>query len=660
MLAVCVIALATLAVYAGTFASPFFFDDIPAITDNATIRHLGRVREVLSPPADGSSASGRPLVNLSLAVDYAISGTRVWSYHATNLAIHILAALTLFGIVRRTMARFGRDSANPAGSVAFAVALLWAVHPLLTESVTCVIQRTESLMGLLYLLTLYCFVRGAEGSAFSWFGLSWLACLLGMATKEAMVTAPIIVFLYDRTFIAGTFADSWRKRRPYYLALAANGLLLAGLLVRTGGSRGIAAGFGLGVSPWHYALTQCRAVALYLRLSVWPHPLVIDYGGYLIQRAADVWPQMLLLAALLAAVAWALVRRPVLGFVGSWFFVILAPSSSVVPLVTQTIAEHRMYLPLAAIVMLAVLALQAFAGRRLLPVCLALAAGLGAMTARRNQDYRSGVAIWSDAVAKLPENARAHNNLGAALDTAREPDLAMAQYREALRLWPGYAEAHNNLGNDLRLAHRLPEAADEFSAAVWIKPAFAEAYYNLGNALVEMGRLPDAIGAYRKAVQIKAHYPEAHGNLGLALFDAGKVDDALAEYREALRQDPDYVVAHYDLGNALARTGRMEEAIREFGEAIRLDPRYAKAQANLGNALVQEGRLPDAIVHLEAALSLEPDNPRTHYNLANALLQSGRIADARSHYEAALRLKPDFAEARAMLGRLAAPAGANP
>jgi tetratricopeptide (TPR) repeat protein len=587
--------------------------------------------------------------------------------------------------------RVGDNALHPV-AFAFAVALLWAVHPLLTESVTCVVQRTESLMGLFYLLTLYCFIRGArlrprqaygaaasgfadrEGQkpeaeekaagrgSFGWFGLSWLACLCGVASKEVMVTAPVIVLLYDRTFAAGTFAAAWRRRRGFYLALAATWLLLVGLLLRTGGSRGLAAGFGLGVSAWHYAMTQCQAIVLYLKLSVWPHPLLVDYGGYVAGRVLVVWPQALLLAAILAAVIWALVRRPAFGFLGAWFFVILAPSSSVVPLVTQTIAEHRVYLPLAAVVVLAVLGLQAAFPHRWLPVCLVLAAGLGALTVRRNQVYRSAVAIWSDAVAKAPENARAFNNLGTALDTARDIDHAIVQYREALRLWPGYAEAHNNLGNDLRLTGHLPEAADEFYAAVQIKPTFAEAYYNLANTLVEWKRPSEAIGYYRKALQIKPEYSEAHANLGLALAGVGQLPAAIAEYQEALRIDPGYVVAHYDLGNALAETGRMPEAIREFEAALRLDPTYAKAESNLGNALFQIGQVPGAIVHYQAALRLEPDNPRTEYNLGNALLQQGRVGEAREHYEAALRLKPDLDGARAILARLPPPPGsaANP
>src|SRR6185312_11084012 len=172
----------------------------------------------------------RPVLNLSLAVNYAISGPDPWSYHALNLAIHVGAALCLFGLIRRT--------AGPA-LLAFAVALLWAVHPLQSEAVMYIVQRAESMMALFYLLTMYGFVRGLQGvHRTAWLAVSWTACLLGMGTKEVMVSAPVIVFLYDRTFAAGTFAEAWRLRKRYYLALAATWIPLLAFVARTGGNRG--------------------------------------------------------------------------------------------------------------------------------------------------------------------------------------------------------------------------------------------------------------------------------------------------------------------------------------------------------------------------------------------------------------------------------------
>ena len=661
------LALAVGAAYANSLFTPFVFDDIPSITDNPTIRRLWPIGRLLAPPPDGGlTIGGRPLVNLSLALNHAISGTGVWSYHALNLAIHLLAALALFGIVRRTLG--DRPDATFAG---FLVALLWALHPLQTEAVTYVMQRAESLMGLFYLLTLYCFIRGAEGhesgqpsfaepsagekaarcASFFWFGLSWLACLFGMATKEVMATAPLIVLLYDRTFVAGTFREAWRMHRRLYLALAATWLLVGYLALGTNG-RGGTAGFAAGVPWWTYALTQCRAIVLYLRLSVWPRPLVFDYGTGLVRQVGGIGPQVVVVALLAAATGAALWRRPVAGFLGAWFLLILAPSSSVIPVATQTIAEHRMYLPLAALAVLFVLGLLAAFGRRGLVAAAALAAALGGLTAQRNRDYRTEVALWTDTVGKVPGNPRAHYNLAVALDRARSVPEALRHYQEAIRLKPDYVEARNNLANDLQRVGRLPEALAQFGEAVRLRPAEAEARYNLGNALYASGRAAAAAESYREAIRLRPGYAEAHTNLGVALFALGRTEEAIAEYGAAVRLDPMYPAAQYDWGNALAETGRGPQAIGHYEAALRLDPRHDGAQANLGNALAATGQLAAAIGHYEAALALRPDNPRVRYNLGNALLASGRAAEAAEQYGAALRLQPDFAAARAALDRL--------
>ena len=384
-----IIVAATIAAYHNSFSVPFVFDDGPAIVENSTLRHLWPPWTALSPPhGQGLTVEGRPLLNFSLALNYAIGGTSSQGYHVVNLIIHALAALTLFGLVRRTLSALNSQLST---SVALATALLWAVHPLQTESVTYVVQRTESLMGLLYLLTLYAFVRG-------WFAVSLAACLLGMATKEVMVSAPLMVLLYDRTFVAGSFRAAWRQRGKFHLGLASTWIVL-GLLVLGAGNRGGTIGASAGVTWWQYAMCQSRAVIHYLQLALWPDPLIFDYGPDFVMLR-EIAPYALLFGALLALTAFALWRRPALGFLGAWFFVILAPTSSVVGGTRQMLAEHRMYLSLAAVVVLVVLGAHTWLGRRAGWWFAALAVALGTTTIRRNHDYRSELALYTDTVAK--------------------------------------------------------------------------------------------------------------------------------------------------------------------------------------------------------------------------------------------------------------------
>ncbi len=615
------IVAAVLAAYGRGLGGLFLYDDVGSIPGNPTIRHISTA---FGPPP-GLTVSGRPILNLSFAVNYAISGTGVWSYHALNLAIHAAAALALFGIVRRTLATTAAGS-RPDGecrAIAFAAALLWSLHPLQAESVAYVVQRAESLMGLFYLLTLYSFIRCASAGSggATWAAASFAACLLGMGTKEAMVTAPVLVFLYDRSFVAGSFREAWRRRKAVHLALAACWLPLAVLVARTGG-RGGTAGFGTGIPWWSYLLAQFKAIALYLRLSLWPHPLVGDYGRILEADGFGVALGAAVVLSLAGATCVLLRRRAAIGFLGAWFLLVLAPSSSVVPVSTEIIAEHRMYLPLAAVVVLGCLTLRAMLGRRGVFLACAglLAVVFGTLTARRVGVFENAFAFWSDVVLKRPENAGAWNNLGMVLAGKGDTAGAVASSRRALILAPAYADAHGNLGN----------------------------------ALAASGRYEDAIENFEDALRFRPQDPSIHLGLGNALAGEKKAAAAAAEYRAALKLDPGRADAWFNLGGAMVETGDLEAACDAYAHAVRLSPDSADARVNYGSALAQLGRVPEAVRELNEALRLEPGAPDVHNNLGSLLAGSGRLAEAKLQFEEALRLKPDYRDARENLERVRA------
>jgi tetratricopeptide (TPR) repeat protein len=602
------IGLAVLAVYAGSLHAPLLFDDRGAITENTSIRNLATA---WFPPLDGSTTTARPVLNLTFALTYKLSGLEPWGHRAGNLVIHAAAALALLGVARRMFARVLPEAAP---SLALGLALLWAVHPLQTESVTCVAQRTEVLCGFFLLGTLYSFFRGVECSgglrppgpgSGKWLVVSVVACLLGMGSKEVMVSAPLLVLLADRTFVAGSFAGAWRARRSYYLALAATWLLLLFLVLGAGGTRGSAAGLGLGVSWWTYLLKQAEALVLYLKLSFWPHPLVLDYGTAVAASPAEVWWQGLVVWTLVGGTLWALWRRPALGFAGAVFFAILAPSSSVVPLVTQTMAEHRMYLPLAAVLALGLVGLHRLAGPRGWLGWGAVALVFAALTVSRNHDYRDALVIWSDSVAKYPSSARAQHNLAVEL---------------------------LNRG-------RAAEAADHAAHSAALSPDYVPAHYTWGLALLELGRADEAAARLQTAVKLGPAHADAHLALGNALVRANRPAEAVAAFRTSLELKP-AADAHHNLALALAALGRSAEAEQELRSAVNADPGLAAARRRLGLMLAQAGRLPEAGEQFRALVELQPDDPDARANYGNVLLLTSRPAEAAAQYEAALRLRP--------------------
>ncbi len=609
--------------YHNTFSVPFLFDDNSSIAENPTIRSLATA---WTPPTGGGhTVSGRPFLNFTLALNYAAHGTAVWGYHLLNLLIHAAAGCTLFGIVRRTFARaglperFGRDTVW----LALAVAMLWTLHPLQTQAVTYIIQRAESLVSLMYLLTLWGFIRSVEpGASKGWGVLAWVACLLGMATKEVMVTAPVMVALYDRIFVAGSWREVWARRKWFHLSLALTWLLLAWLVVGTAG-RGGTAGFGGGMSPWGYALTQVGAVAHYLRLALWPQPLVFDYGKDLVAGWSDIWWQALLLFPLGAASLWAAWRGRAAGWLGVFFFAVLAPSSSFVPVVTQTMSEHRVYLALAAVVTLVVAGLYALLGRKSFAVFAVMAVGLAAATVRRNHDYRTELAIWEDTVVKRPVNVRALAALGAIHQEAGRHEEARVLLQEAVRVAPQSVEARNNLGNAWMKAGHWAEAMQCFEEALGLKADEPYALNNLGNALLQLGRGTEAIARFEAALRARPDFPEPRFNLANTMAQAGRTAEALTHYDFYLRMKPDDVEARNNYAATLQMTRRFDDAITQLEFAVKLRPADAELQNNLGAALAQAGRPAEALRHFQEALRLRPDFARARENLERATRAAG-------------------------------------
>lgn len=602
--------LAVLVAWAPSLPAPFQLDDHASIVTNETLRG-GSLTDWLRPPSiGGETVSGRPLLNLSFALNYAAGGLDPRGYRAVNLVLHLINAGLLFGLLRRTWERgapaLPGQARERALVLAFAVALLWAVHPLQTAAVTYVVQRAEVLAAGFILLALYGFVRGVarDHPRPGWLAVAVVATWLGAATKETAVIVPVLVLGYDRLFVAGTFRAAWTERRAFYVGLVASWLLIAGLAWATGG-RGGSAGWGGGPGAWSYLVTQAAAITRYAVLAGWPAGQVFDYGTPL-ARFGDVWPLMLVLALLGLLAGWAYVRRRPAGFAALSFFLLLAPSSSFVPIATQTMAEHRMYLPLAALLTMGVAGAARLARGQLnlrwLAAVLLVALALGSTTWTRNLIYRDGATLWRDTVEKRPDNPRAWNNLGLALKDAGRTDEAARAYARAIKLNPAHAFAHHNLGVLHLQAERWDEAARHFAAAVEAAPDHVDARINLAVALDALGRRAEAIPHIEEALRREPTAVEVRARLDdwRRADEAGPVEALLAE------------------GNAAARAGRFDQAIEAFERVLDFDPQHRRARNNLANCQLALGRFAAAVANYEAVRTQEPDNEAVIQNLAVA------------------------------------------
>ena len=618
----------------------------------------------------------RPFTTFSYLLNYAVlgNGPAPAGYHWVNFVLHEVNVALVYALGVLIFAET---------APALALAAIWGLHPLLTESVTNIVGRADLLAALGVLAGMLCHARGASATGRR--RMAWLAGLAaaqtaGLFSKESGAVLPGVMLLYDLTWPERA---KWSRRVPAYAAVAIplavffslRGVFGMHMLIDYADNPLVRAGF------WTARLTAVKVVGKYLWLLLWPARLSADYSydavplfGWRFSNWEDAKALIALavllgaaLLALLLAVRWRRTGKPLLFFL-VFFFVALSPISNLIVLIGSIMAERFLYLPSVGLAGCIVAAVFVLGRRRSLQRRVAAPVGWAALglvclvfTARthiRNFDWQDSLTLWTSAVDVCPGSAKPHYNLAIELERipGRLPE-AIAEYREAVRIEPDRADAHDNLANALSgIPGRLPEAIDEYRAALRNGPGLAVVHNDLANALARMpGRLPEAIAEYRAAVRIQPQNAEVHYNLGNALSGIpGRLPEAIAEYQAALRIQPDHADAHVNLGNALSGIpGRLPEAIAEYQAALRIQPDLVAAHNNLGNALSGlPGRLPEAIAEYQAALRVRPGSAEAHNNLGNALAgMPGRMPEAIAEFEAALGSEPNLVEAHVSLGK---------
>ncbi len=572
--------------YANSFAGVFLLDDYACIVDNAALRSLKATWQASRDEIPGGLRR-RDVGRWTFALNYAAGGIEPYGYHWVNLAIHIAAGLLLFGIVRRTLdlPRSPEYLRESSGVLAFVVALFWLLHPLQTESVTYIVQRIESLMGLFFLACLYFVIRAADcGPDASvrrrGFGaLAVVSLALGLWTKEVMFVAPFVVACYDYVFLSRSLRKSLADRGALYISFA---VLLVIYFASTLKRVPVSATNSGRPTSWEYLRSQPGVLLHYLKLTFWPDDLCLDYGWPIATDPLEIYGKGAVILVLLSIGAWLLWKRSWVGFLIIAFFLILAPTSTIVPL--HLAFEHRMYLPLACIVALVVIAafvaIHRLAGARtslaavlILPMTLAVAWALGAATYQRNLDYLSAERMWQDVVDKRPRNPRGLVNLGRAKALANDKAKAIEMFETAMRVKPTYSPAPYNYGAWLSDRWNEPEKAIPLlQKSIEIRPRESDYHFALGNALRQAKRTEEAPDAYRKALELNDANHDARDNLAMALRELGRYEEAESTLKEAVARNPDPWLTHMELARVCVATGRPSEALRHFDAAMRSRP----------------------------------------------------------------------------------------
>lgn len=614
--------------YSTSFRGAFVGDDQTGIVENPHIRSLWPPSVPLTSPKE-TTLAGRPVVSLSFALNYALAPARVrdamspdpngrpddpfyenvWGYHAVNLIVHLLAGLALFGVIRRTLMtpvlrdRFARASTP----LAFAVVLIWLVHPLQTSSVTFVVQRAEALMGLMFFATMYAVIRASDSDFRSarWIVAAVVACALGMLSKEVMGVAPVLAGLW-----IWIFRPDVRLTGPpvrLMAGLAATWIVFAA--VALSGARTSFIGFNVGGwTWWPYLQAQAAVIAHYLRLVFWPQGLNFNYIWFPPASFGEVAPQFLLIGALALATAFAILKRSPVGWVGAVFFLILAPTSSILPISTEVAAEFRMYVPLASIVALIVIGGFGLFHRSVrkgrpgpagMPwtatawvLVAVVAVVLGVTTRARSRVYDSVDTITADIVRQQPHHAEAQ--LTHATHLIRQNRFADAELtlRMALSLplptdvdeTKSRAAMHMYLGVALTSQKKFAEGAAELEQAIALGPTLELAHGLLADAQLTERQPRAAVATLDRAI---AANPNSARLLARAAWVLATSSDAAVrngaravEYAErAVRIQQGQDVAGLDtLAAAYAEAGQFDKALQTERAAVDLDARQGRSQ----------------------------------------------------------------------------------
>ena len=583
------IATVTVLVYLNSLPAAFILDDQTLVTQNPRILHLW-------PPSETILQPTRWVADYTMALSYACHGMRPAGFRMVNIAVHVLAALLLFGIIRRTLElpRFGVRFARSSIGWAAACAALWAVHPLQTESVTYIAQRIEALMGLFYLLTAYAFIRSLSSpKPRGWADVAIAACLIGMGTKEVIVALPPALLMYDWAFAGRgwreVLAQRGRVHLTFFLCL---GVLAMLLLLSAASQLALQGAAGSPLPRLQYAATEAGVILHYLRLAVVPYPQCLDYMWPLVQNWRDAVVPGVVVLALCGLSVWALVRRSPAGFLGCWFFMLLAPTSSINPIADAAV-EHRMYLALAPCVILLVFGARAAAlglGRPSRTVAEGLPAAvrrglvgaaivvalliLSALTVRRNMDYRSAEVMWRQVLDARPSNDRARVELTTLL-------FQRGDYAGADRICRNLLVRLSCFeGVPLQELRRRSEKTPQILIPLryYINAKGLE-----GNLAYVRGALDDAHTSYARVLEIGG-LPDtaiAHENMALIALARKQPDHAEAHLRAALRLDARKGAVHESLADLLMATARPREAIEHYRAALRLCPPSPALDAKL-------------------------------------------------------------------------------
>ncbi len=635
--------------YYPSFEAAFVFDDLRVIVKDRDVH----VKEFSLESLQSLIRKKRPVAVLSFAVNYYFGGLKTFGYHLVNLIIHILTAFIVYLFIDATLnlpslrQRWG-DLAHPA---ALACGLVFVAHPVNTQSVTYVVQRMASLATLLFMASMFFYVKGRTGkNRWGFYLLSGISGLLALGTKENVATLPVFIGIYEVYFFHEFEWDKIKRNLAYFTGLIILPIAIGAYYIGEVLSLQTTQRFTMGEK----LLTELRVLVYYISLLLFPHPsrLNLDYdfplSHSLFNPVTTFWA-LLVFLGMLFLIIYSAKKKPLISFGIIWFLGNLAIESTVAPV--ELIYEHRLYLPaigffLAMISLFFIKTeswnkLPAFRKKLHTGILVLIVIILSYWTYQRNLVWRDSMSLWTDVAKKNPASGRVQDNLALAYFRIGDYDRAVQGHLRSIELGgPGLIKKFNNLGNAYFKSKLYDKALAAYKRAVELDPKFVEAHNGLGVSYNAKKMYEQAERELLRVIELDPWHPGAHSNLGMVYYNRGAYAKSAAAYRRALERNALDVKNHYGLAGAYAKQGLYDKAVDEYRKVLAVDPRNAKVYNSLGSVYANKKMYQEAKKAFEKALSINNNFFEARKHLGNVYYLLKENDRAIAEWEKALAINP--------------------
>jgi tetratricopeptide (TPR) repeat protein len=623
-----------------------FVSDARLEIDEGFVTSLSNLSKIVSLQVLGMHLmlSDRPGEMFYLMLNTALWGKSPMGYHLSSILLHVMNVALLWTLLRRVVVMEMKVITAETPLILATATLVFAVHPMATESVA-EVSFSSSLLVTFFvlsgLLAATAFRPDDAKGRFLFGGLGIFCALAAVLTKESGIAVSLLMIVYWLLFRRRDAKGPWMIFLGTALVLT---VAIMAAILRLAVADQMKLEY-LGGSFGQVFLIQPQLWIFMIGQILWPTNLAGDYT--LADMSLPPVPLGLTLLVVIVAFQFWLARRSRLGALGvAVWWIGLATVSNFIPLFA-ILADRFYYLPLAGLVMQlsAVLLLMPWSGlSRRLAIVFSLAAisFLIFLTIKREAVFADEVSLWTDTLQKSPHSSLAHNNMGLLFFQQGRMDEATDEFEQALASDPKASSSAVCIAFIDIHRGQLDQALAQCERALAINPENDDAYCGLGIILCQRGQFEAGIEQFHKALAIDPNDASSRTNLGLALSQTGQVDAAIKQLQTAVQITPNFAKAHYELGNALSRRGELEKAAQQFREVLQIKPNHLGALVDLGVTYLHQGHFDEAISQFQQALQLQPDSAIIHDNLGVALIQEGKTADAIAQFQEALRLKPDF------------------